>query len=220
MNQPIKKVNCIQIDTNGLMTQVKICFDPNINQKLIPMSAPHSDIIILIDNMKTYHCHYYQANVAKGLFPENSYCYAFYQADKHSSSTSLNKVASHIVNNIYNSDTNNNKSQTNLQCYGVCYIVLIDNFFEPHDLSNDAFIHIYNKVHTVNGVEEREYFNRLFYEPKLSACCLFADLNELKKRLQSKQIIQKMESKKITQPQSNKVIYDEKKDLKEKCILM
>lgn len=164
-------VSCIKIKSDGKILQEKLVFDlTDIKNKDIRR-------IELLNNMKKLvGCGYYIGNVAKSNFPSESFYHAIFQGDSPSSNKPLNKIATHIINYIYNNDSSNLNNYT---CYGDCYILHLDSDIRLWDTSLDTFINLYNKVHTsTEGIREREYFNRIYKEG--SQCYLYNDFKNRK----------------------------------------
>ena len=171
-----KTVQCLVIETDGTITPNRIVFDLPSTQHFCDsytMYMRHN----VIENMRTKcSCIHMVRNVAKAIIPAESYYHAFYESDTESPNIKFNRIASHIINNLYNNDTEYNKSTTNFKCYGNCYIIHLDCFYNLYDVGTDTFINLYNKVHTHNGTKERDYFYRLFKKPGNKKCYLHSDI--------------------------------------------
>ena len=158
-------IKSLLINGNDQIHQVDIFFDTNKN------TASNYDLKMeaIIENMRTrYQCSNFSSNVAMGIYPNNTFCYIFYQSE--SPENKFNKIATHIANTSYNNYT---KSLT--KCYGECYILLINDNNDLFDLGADMFVNIFNKVLTSTGIEERDYSQRLFKVPFSSKCYLHND---------------------------------------------
>ena len=175
-----KTVQCLVIGIDGTITTNHIVFDLPSKQYFSDSYAMYMRHNV-IENMKTKcNCIHIVRNVAKAILPAESYYHAFFESDTElpnteSSNTKFNKIATHIINNLYNNDTAYNKSTTNFKCFGNCYIIHFDSFYNLYDVGTDTFINLYNKVHTYDGTKERDYSNRLFKKPGNKKCYLHSD---------------------------------------------
>lgn len=115
----------------------------------------------LIASMKMiYDCDLHQPNVAKAIYPDQSYYHVFYQNKSNRQDNCLfnfNKLPTHIINNIYDGSIVSNK-----KCDGDCLIIHYDQFLDFHDIGIDAFVNSYNKIHTINGVLDRKSSDKIY----------------------------------------------------------
>jgi hypothetical protein len=175
-----KMVNLAIITPENKITTFSLCFDLTIDQKLIKIHE-HMIFNTILENMKLKcDCKFYVRNVAKAVFPEESYYDVFFEDNTDKNSKSFNKIGTHIINNIYDSDTNYNKRSSSDKCFGNCYILHTDQYYNMYDVGSDTFINLYNKVHTITGIVERDYFNRVFKEPNSTKCYLYVDYSKKK----------------------------------------
>lgn len=182
-NYPV--VSCIQIAPNNKVYQFKIKFDLTIVSDI----GQQTDLLMAIrSKMNLYHgCEYYKPNIAKAIYPDNSFYYAFYQDKTSDGGKPHNKLATHLVNSSYNSDfglekfandqllenPTRNSTYNKYQCYGNCYIICLDSNFNLYDVGINMFINNYNKIHTALGPKDRCYINRLYKNPKKNKCYLY-----------------------------------------------
>lgn len=175
-----RTVECLSISPDNVLEQIRFTFDLTIDQKLFQY---HNDINMatVAENMKIKcGCYHHVQNVAKALFPDQSFYFAFFESNSETSGKKFNKIASHIVNNVYNSDVEQEKNQSKIKCYGNCYILHIDQDFKIYDVGLNMFVNLYNKIHTSNGIEERNFMNRLFKKTESKTCYLYDDYKKNK----------------------------------------
>ncbi|XWV24535.1 putative ORFan [Tupanvirus deep ocean] len=176
-----KTVNCLLISPDGRFENFRLAFDLHVDQKLIKLENEDPKKII-INNMKTKcGCQYYIANIAKAILPAETFYYAFFEDACELNGKKFNKIGTHMINNLYNSDSQYNKSTSNFKCYGNCYILHIDQDFNLHDVGATTFINLYNKVHTSKGVDERYHTERLYTKPNKKKIYNYNDYLKSKK---------------------------------------
>jgi len=129
----------------------------------------------IIDSIKTIlSCKCFIPNVAQATYPNDSFYYCFYESDRTAPYTDFNEVGTHIINHPYNSDIISKPNDDNSpKCFGRCYIVGITFDCQLFDSQIDYFMNAYNKIHTINGIEERNYQNRLYRPKDNNLYCLF-----------------------------------------------
>ncbi len=154
----METIYCIRIKTDGKILEEKLVFELSNNKdKNIRFDE-------IINNMKKLvECNYFVRNIAKSNFPSETFYHATFQQNSLNSNKPLNKIATHIINYIYNNDGSNRSN--GYTCYGDCYIIHLDSDMQLYDIITDTFINLYNKVHTnTEGVIERNYQNRIYKE--------------------------------------------------------
>lgn len=166
-----KIVKCLVISVTGKIYCFKTDFNLEINgpdnSSQNKMSLP-----LIIENMKSlYDCNHYKPKIAKSIYPENSYYYAFFQSDFENINAPYNKIGTHIINGNYNTF----KKDNNIKCYGKCYILCINNFFDVYDCALNDFISSHNLVYTINGAEERKDTEKIFKDKLTNQCFLYDD---------------------------------------------
>ena len=166
---PIMSAICLQIKPYGRVCPVRLTFDIGIGHPFTePTQKPNFETVCRNMSIK-YDCPLVKNRVAKALHPNETFYTVFYQNSKtldHSQNSKIldqgtdldpNDIASHLVNSFYDTDG----VGSTIKCYGDCYIVHIDDFYQVHDVGVEAFSVMYNKIHTPKGVEERSFANRL-----------------------------------------------------------
>jgi hypothetical protein len=120
---PEKLVKCLEIKQDGNMSSISLLFDFGLNNK------PSFEIIA--KNMKSkYDCPNFRGNIALAFFPNDSYYSIFYQAHKNSINNLENKVGESLINT----------SGTDIKCYGACFVLHFDRFYEMYDIGMNEFI--------------------------------------------------------------------------------
>lgn len=159
------------IKPSGLIMPIRLVFDQNINQPLISVSTNKFQNIA--ENMKLKNnCYFYRKNIAKAIYPNETFYHMFYEHNAPHTNALFNKLATHIANSYC--DTND--MTRNVMCYGNCYIIHFDNEYQFYDTATQTFINLFNKVHTNTGREDRHY-TKMLYKQKDSTniYCLHGD---------------------------------------------
>jgi len=164
-----KTIVCLRILPNGIIEPFKITFD--LAEETIAQKNGH--LINIMKNMGyQYDCKYYITNIAKAMFPSESYYSAYYEDNNKKSGKRFNAIGTHLINNLYN-NSNTKKNSADRKCYGNCYILHYDSDFDLHDIGVETFVNMYNKIHTLKGIEERHYTNRIFKKKNSLKYCLY-----------------------------------------------
>ena len=125
------------IKPNGTINKIVLNFDKNINQPLIKV-INSSTMELIKANMKSIcDCNHYKLNIVRAIYPDNTYYSIFYEADTENSKKEFNKIASTITKN---------------KCYGNCYIVHINTFYELIDTDAKTFIDRYNSSNSQSQI--------------------------------------------------------------------
>jgi hypothetical protein len=141
-------VKCLLIKPNGHHEIVNLCFD--YESKLI-----YSEIVNQMKNK--YNCNQYTLDCVKAKYPDQT-SYSVFTESANSVGHKFNPIATHILNKNHNIDT----SKKPFKYYGDCYIIHFDQFGQMYDVDCNAFLFAYNKKYTKDGMEERDYFDRIF----------------------------------------------------------
>ena len=136
---------CLVIEPNNKIFSMDIYFSTNLSEYIT-----FGDIF---KNMKQkYSCYNYLLKIAKSLYGNKIYYHAFFESVEKNSKKRYNKIASHIINNPYNSDCGKKYSA---KCYGNCYILQFDNY-QFYEIDADTFINDYNIVYTEIDFKDRK----------------------------------------------------------------
>ncbi|XWV26966.1 putative orfan [Tupanvirus soda lake] len=129
---------CIIIKPDGSMDPINLIFDCEINQ-------PQHEIIgktsfdYVTENFKIkYGCSNCRNKIASTISTDHTFYSVYY--NKNIQNGELNSTATHIIN----------EQQTN--CYGNCYVVCFDYYYDIHDVSVDKFMDLYNEKILNNDV--------------------------------------------------------------------
>ena len=158
INIPAK---CLVIAPSNKIFLFEIYFtiDPNKNIALAD---------IFRNMKKKYNCYNYILGVAKYLYADDIYYHIFFESIEKESNKKYNKLASHIINNRYNTDSNDKYTA---KCYGNCYILQCDSVCQLYDTDVKTFINAYNIVHYNMEIKDRKYKlvskNGSFYKFKI-----------------------------------------------------
>ena len=162
---------CLCIKPSGVITPIRLTYDNNIIEKLINLD--NSEFKNICENMKLKNnCNFYRKNIAKAIYPGETYYHMFYEYNAPHMKGTFNKLATHIANSYC--DTNDLTRDT--MCYGDCYIIHFDSQYQLYDIATTTFVNLYNKIYTTKSQEDRNYI-KLIYKQKNSTdtYCLFND---------------------------------------------
>jgi hypothetical protein len=135
--EPIESVDkkCLIIKPSGVINQVILSFDKNLDSHVNKDNTLFEDIKINM-GMK-YNCPLYFNNIASAFYPDHSY-YSIFYGNKILGKKAFNKTATKLINDA------------NIKCYGDCYIIHFDSFYELHDIGQKTFIDAYNHRYSTN----------------------------------------------------------------------
>lgn len=88
-----------------------------------------------------------------------------------------NKLASHIINDNY--DGSQWQKNFKSYCYGDCIIIHFDQFMEFYDSNVDAFVASCNKIHTINGMQDRTPNDKIYFHSKSSKYYCYDDYQKI-----------------------------------------
>lgn len=166
-------ITCLKIDPSNRISINRIVIDLPANKNYNKLGYEDRRAIVYNNMSEKCGSGNIVKNVAKAIFPDESYYHAFFEAITDSSGKKLNKVATRLISNIYNTDNINKISAVNVKCYGNCYILHADSYFNLYDVGADTFINQYNKVYTLSGTMHRTYANRVFKNPGENKCYIY-----------------------------------------------
>jgi len=140
---------CVIIQPGKVIKHINLSIDYNLDQPFIQVQDKLSFQVIAANMKQKYNCCYYRTNVAQAVFPNNTYYSIFYESNNKASRKLINIIATQIINHTDVYDSND------LVCYGNCYIVHFDSFYDLYDVDVRAFGDAYNIKHTKNGPVSR-----------------------------------------------------------------
>ena len=151
--EPVKTASSqiLVIRPDGTISQTVMTFDLDIRQSFTNPDTKKNFEMIAKNMRRKNNCQYHTRNVAKATYPMETFYHAFYES-VNDEDKKFNKVATHIINHPYNTDESTKPS---VKCYGNCYILHFDGFYDFHDVGVTAFVNAYNKVYTTTGMQDR-----------------------------------------------------------------
>ena len=137
--QPIYGITkkCLQIKPNSSISSVMVVFDYQCNQPLITVHSKNS-FQMISNNMKSKcDCPHFRGNLISAIYPDHTYYHMFYESRDQSLGKPFNKIGTRLLNNV------------DLKCYGNCFIVHYDAFYELYDIDKNTFVKAYNTKYPI-----------------------------------------------------------------------
>lgn len=134
---------CLIIKPDQSINSIVLSFDTDIEQPLI--NIDNKSLKFIMDNFKIkYNCSHHTNNVACALYPDHTYYSIFFESNNSNSIKPFNQIATQLVGN-------------NIKCYGNCFVVHFDQFFDMYDIDKETFVTVCNKRKLTSiGIVERK----------------------------------------------------------------
>ena len=125
---------CLVIKADGVIKPTILSFDYDICQFSAKFGANSFELIST--NMKEkFGCQHYRPNIATAFYPNHTQYSIFFESNEQELAKKLNSLATQLANS---------NGGTPIKCYGECYVVHFDIFFDLYDIDKKTFIDSYN----------------------------------------------------------------------------